>query len=240
MPDMDAFTDATLDPPGKIAVIGAGPIGIEAALYGRFLGYDVTLFEAIEIGHSMREQLGQPFPIMPHEALSPLAIAAIEAQTGEKLPLTLPMTYEQWIDHALVKLVNGDLLKDRLEMPTRITRIELSPVDIEDSADEEILPDEEITPGDIPPDFRLWTESQNDTTASFETESVIVATGSTCDIEFEFTRPLPYFFRLGEPPAVASDESTSQYVARCRREITNVFANLGGRAGLDLYRPRRV
>ena len=46
----------TLDPPGSIAVVGAGALGIEAALYGRFLGYDVTLIEAAAVGHSMTDQ----------------------------------------------------------------------------------------------------------------------------------------------------------------------------------------
>ena len=38
--------DMTLDPPGTIVVVGAGALGIEAALYGRYLGYNVTLIEA--------------------------------------------------------------------------------------------------------------------------------------------------------------------------------------------------
>jgi len=45
----------TLDPPGAIAVVGAGPLGIEAALYGRYLGYDVKLYEAKSVGSSMRD-----------------------------------------------------------------------------------------------------------------------------------------------------------------------------------------
>ncbi|TWU44172.1 dihydropyrimidine dehydrogenase subunit A [Novipirellula aureliae] len=245
MLDTNAFADATLDPPGKIAVIGAGPIGIEAALYGRFLGYDVTLYEAAEIGHSMRGRLEEPFPMMPHDALSPLAIAAIEAQSGEKLPLALPMTYGQWIDQALMKLVDGDLLRGRLKTHSRVTRIELLPLDVEGSPDEDSDPEEDTERGDIPPDFRLWIRSQDDPAKvdaglSIETESVIVATGANCDIECEFHPPLEYFFRLGEASAATGDESPSDYLARCRREITRVFANLGGRADLDLYRPRRV
>ena len=47
-------TEMTLDPPGSIAVVGAGPLGIEAALYGRFLGYDVTLIEAVSVANSLR------------------------------------------------------------------------------------------------------------------------------------------------------------------------------------------
>jgi len=39
----------SLDSP-TIAILGAGPIGLESALYGRFLGYDVHVYEREEIG----------------------------------------------------------------------------------------------------------------------------------------------------------------------------------------------
>ncbi|MEC9117285.1 MAG: FAD-dependent oxidoreductase, partial [Planctomycetota bacterium] len=32
-----------IDTPATIAILGAGPIGLEAALYARFLGYEVTV-----------------------------------------------------------------------------------------------------------------------------------------------------------------------------------------------------
>ena len=34
-----------IDTPARIAILGAGPIGLEAALYARYLGYDVDLYE---------------------------------------------------------------------------------------------------------------------------------------------------------------------------------------------------
>jgi NADPH-dependent 2,4-dienoyl-CoA reductase/sulfur reductase-like enzyme len=37
--------DPEIDAPAVVAILGAGPIGIEAALYARFLGYDVLLFD---------------------------------------------------------------------------------------------------------------------------------------------------------------------------------------------------
>jgi len=34
-----------IDTPARLVILGAGPIGLEAALYARFLGYDVEIFE---------------------------------------------------------------------------------------------------------------------------------------------------------------------------------------------------
>jgi thioredoxin reductase len=38
----------------RLAVLGAGPIGLEAALYARALGYSVTLFERGQVGEALR------------------------------------------------------------------------------------------------------------------------------------------------------------------------------------------
>ena len=37
--------DPEIDSPAAVVVVGAGPIGIETALYARFLGYDVQLID---------------------------------------------------------------------------------------------------------------------------------------------------------------------------------------------------
>ena len=77
---MDDHDPITLDPPGSIAVVGAGVLGIEAALYGRFLGYDVTIIEAVAVAHAMRDLQSLPLPMLPDRCLSPLAVAALQAQ----------------------------------------------------------------------------------------------------------------------------------------------------------------
>ncbi len=38
----------------RVAILGAGPIGLEAALYARALGFDVTVYERGTIGDSIR------------------------------------------------------------------------------------------------------------------------------------------------------------------------------------------
>lgn len=37
----------------RIAIVGGGPIGLEAALYGRCLGHDVRLFEQGEVARGV-------------------------------------------------------------------------------------------------------------------------------------------------------------------------------------------
>ena len=95
-----------------IAVLGAGPIGLESALYGRFLGYDVQLYEREEVGHHIM-QWGHvhwftPFG-MNH---SPLSAAAIEAQDPNwKLPGDQErLTGREYVDQFLKPLAETDLL----------------------------------------------------------------------------------------------------------------------------------
>jgi thioredoxin reductase len=45
--------DPEMESPATIAILGAGPMGIEAALYARFLGYHVSIFETRRVAHRM-------------------------------------------------------------------------------------------------------------------------------------------------------------------------------------------
>jgi len=80
-----------------IAIIGAGPIGIEAALYARYLGYPVTVYERGDICDHVRRwahvKLFSPFR-MNHSSLGASALmaqdpdhqfpAADESHTGQQ------------------------------------------------------------------------------------------------------------------------------------------------------------
>lgn len=220
--DDDAMT---LDPPGSIAVIGAGPLGTEAALYGRFLGYEVTLIEQVAIGDSMDSVRDAPLPMLPGRCLSPLALSALRAQQGEGFQEVLPMTFGQWIDLGLRAVAETDLLKGRLRMPSRVVRIDAVPIEAEDNSQDV---------GEVPPDFRL-TLDEGQSSSSIEVESVIVATGASHEISLGFELPAPYFFRIG----ATSSANAEQDLLRGFHEIVDVFAELAGRAELDLYRPRR-
>jgi hypothetical protein len=221
-------TAMTLDPPGSIAVVGAGPLGIEAALYGRFLGYDVTLMEAVAVASSIRPQAQSPLPLPPDRSLSPLAVGALQAQFPELATTTKPTTIGEWIEQSLERIIATDLLRGRLKCPARV--VEIDTVDVEmDDADEAAGDEEEL-----PPDFRL-SITGIDSMETLDAESVILAVGESSEISLKFPTPMPYFFRIGEG---ATGNAEEDYWGGLK-QIVAIYAALGGRPDLDLYRPRR-
>ena len=68
-----------VESPARIAILGAGPIGLEAALYARFLGYEVDVYERGRVAEHLR-RWGHVRLFAPFSAISsPLGIAAIAA-----------------------------------------------------------------------------------------------------------------------------------------------------------------
>lgn len=227
----------TLDPPGRIAVIGAGPAGLECALYGRFLGYEVIVVEAEQLGGSLNAIADQPLPMMPDRCLSPLALGAIDAQRGDGEPRSLPLTVEQWIQEGLIPVAHSDLLTGRVRLSVRCESIHQVPIEPSDEDESEVEDtDGDELDGDIPPDFELWLRQPDGTIEREICECVILATGRGQSIELNFETPAPYFFRIGE--AYTGDVETDLISAL--REIVSIYASLGGRPDLDLYRPRRI
>lgn len=247
--------EMTLDPPGRIAVIGAGVLGLEAALYGRFLGYDVVVFERGEVGQSLRSRLSEPLPVLPSGCLSSLALAAIAAQDGPAAPgadRPLPITVGQWVNEGLVRLAQTDLLRGRVVTACTVAAIELVDVDLEDdvsggdAATHDPLETEIV--GDVPPDFRLVIEPDAGQRA-LDFEAVILATGCALPNEisgWQHVLQSPYFFCIGQnhsgpDAAVAVDERSPDVKLRDGyRQIVQLYAELGGRSTLDLYRPKRL
>jgi hypothetical protein len=224
--DDDDDQGMTLDPPGSIAVVGSGVIGIEAALYGRFLGYEVTLIEAVAVGHSMSDLKETPLSMLPDRCLSPLAASALQTQQRDSPHMVLPTTFGQWIDNVLIPLTESDLLRGRLRMPVRVTEIGLIAVEADEDDDDSSR---------IPPDFRLTLVDSGGEKDWIDVEAVILAVGSNCDIKVRFEAPNPYFFRI----AADSNASPERDLRSGLREIVAVFAELSGRSEMDLYRPLR-
>ena len=114
-----------VDTPARIAVIGAGPIGLEAALYARYLGYDVEIYErgrvaehVLSWGHA---RMFTPFGLNR----SPLGLAALRAQDPAYQP---PADEElligrQFARRYLIPLAQSDLLADSLRDQTEVVAV---------------------------------------------------------------------------------------------------------------------
>ncbi len=230
--------DEPLEPPGSIAILGAGPIGLEAALYARSLGYTVKVFEAGEVGETFRHDASALLPEPFGRCRSPLAMAALSTQNPQyQAPHPdFPINYRDYREHYLLPLAASDLLSDNVVTHTRVISIELEPFD---------SPDED---GELPPaDFVLTLETNGETiTESFE--CLIDCTGAhkTSEVPYpaavydpasaahpDLATGIPYLYRLG-----AKSQRDAGYLSGLE-QIRRLFAMLNERPQLDLYRTAR-
>jgi hypothetical protein len=117
--------DPEVESPATIAIIGAGATGIEAALYARFLGYNIMLFDKAKVAQRFVDLdefvMTEPFS----ECVSQLGLAALQAQTG-KLPSIEPSTrlsYRAFCQEYLLPLARTDLLYDDVHVHSRVVDI---------------------------------------------------------------------------------------------------------------------
>ena len=117
--------DPEIDTPATIAIVGAGPVGVEAALYARFLGYFVMLFDSRRVGHRPLacgdQLLDQPWS----DLTSPLGLAALAAQgTAGDLPAgDARISYRQYVEKYLIPVARTDLLYESVQRSVTTTRI---------------------------------------------------------------------------------------------------------------------
>jgi len=111
-----------VESPARIAVLGAGPIGLEAALYARYLGYEVDLYERGNVCENMlawgHAQLFTPFSANA----SPLGISALAAQDSNwKSPAPdALLTAREFVERYCLSLAQSDLLVDGLHTRTEV------------------------------------------------------------------------------------------------------------------------
>lgn len=122
---MNLQWDPEIDTPATIAIIGGGSTGVEAALYARFLGYTVMLFDLERIGNELLRWRSQAMPGTWRDMTSPLGLAALEAQSGkEALPvLDDPVTYEQYVEKYLVPVAKTDLLYESMQINSKVVSV---------------------------------------------------------------------------------------------------------------------
>lgn len=117
--------DPELDSPATIAIIGAGPIGIEAAIYARFLGYFVSIFDTRRVAHRMLDWHNRKLACPVSACTSPLGHAAIKSQNPEYV---LPdpdaiWTGKEYAEQYLLPLAKTDLLFDDIHFLSPITSV---------------------------------------------------------------------------------------------------------------------
>jgi thioredoxin reductase len=109
----------------RIAIIGAGPIGLEAALYARKLGYNVTVYERGRVGEHVQRwghvRLFSPFG-MNATSLGRAAIFAQKARQAMPAP-TDCITGREHFSAYLEPLAGCELLKGALAADSMIVSI---------------------------------------------------------------------------------------------------------------------
>ncbi len=158
-----------IDTPATIAILGAGPVGIEAGLYARYLGYDVLILEREQVaahvlawGHL---QMFSPFG----ELCTPLGLAALRAQDpGYRVaPPDARLTGRQWVDQYLVPLSQSDLLADHIMCGVTVLGVARPHFLKTQSTDTQRSED----------GFRVLVEQGDGSQASYTADIVIDATG---------------------------------------------------------------
>ncbi|MEZ6114339.1 MAG: hypothetical protein R3C99_25505 [Pirellulaceae bacterium] len=217
-----------IDTPATIAVLGAGPIGLEAALYARFLGYDVLVFDRGDVAEHPRHGWGHVRMFTPfHMNRSTLGLAALAAHDRDYRPPD-DMSYltgREWAEHYLAPLAGTDLLSDHLRLHTTVLAVGKETFLKHESPGDEIRGDE---------GFRILTQTADGQQQIHRADVVIDTTGVFGN---------PNSLGAGGIPAIGERQLRTQIefglpdLWRQRRPITPVAACfLSARA----TRPRRT
>ena len=120
--------DPEIDAPATIAVIGCGPVALEAALYARFLGYGVFVYEqgriASKLSKTPERLMGRGTDHTSGELCSSLGLAALDAQESPcNLDDTRDVSSQEYLEHYLLPLARTDLLRDSIGVQSKVCSI---------------------------------------------------------------------------------------------------------------------
>lgn len=115
----------SLEAPASIAIVGAGPLGLEAALYGKFLGYKVTVLERGEVADNVADwqhvTMFTPFSML-HSSLARQAIETQDSAHGFPDNDDL-ISGATWRDTYLKPLAHSDLLRRSIQTHCEVISI---------------------------------------------------------------------------------------------------------------------
>ncbi len=110
----------------RMAILGAGPIGLEAALYARYLGYEVLVLERGAVVASHVRAWGQVRLFSPFSLNStPLGCGAIQTQDPDWEPPEPDalLTGDEHVQRYLEPLAATDLLEDHIRVDRQVLAI---------------------------------------------------------------------------------------------------------------------
>jgi flavin-dependent dehydrogenase len=204
----------------RIAILGAGPIGLEAALYARYLGYPAQVFEKGDACAASVRLLAEKALEKFEKLASRLGCSALRAQDADWRPPAAGtvLTAAEWCEKYLTPLAQSDLVADVLQLRQVVVGIRRH--DREDDAS-----------------FEVCVRTAGGSEAIHEADIVIDATGANVpmwrgdcavDEELGFANPEADFYVLG---AKGGAESFAAGLV----QIRDLFAILGEREDLDVY-----
>jgi hypothetical protein len=208
----------------RLAILGAGPIGLEAALYARYLGYPVEILERADQPVRSVLSLGEE-PVGRFEELaSTLGVAALRAQESnwQQPPAAQMLTPSQWREKYLLPLAASDLIVDVLHLGTEVTEITRR-----DEEDDE--------------SFDVRCRDSNGVEVTYSVDIIVDATGAggsrawfsaePADPEISFLNPDADYYVLGGKSRPGEPFTFAEGIA----QIRELFAILGEREDLDVY-----
>ncbi|MEQ1828876.1 MAG: hypothetical protein ABL921_23130 [Pirellula sp.] len=122
---MELDWDPEVDAPATIAILGGGPVGIEAAIYARFLGYFVSIFEAGRVAHRMLDWHDRTLAVPVRECTTSLGHAAILAQNPDYVRRSPDGFYtgRTYANEYLLPLAKTDLLFDDIHFLSPVSDV---------------------------------------------------------------------------------------------------------------------
>jgi hypothetical protein len=110
----------------RLAVVGAGPIGLECALYGARLGHEVTVLEAGEVAQSLREwghvRMFSPWQ-MNVSALGLASLGVGGLAPAGAFPAGICPTGREYRERYLLPLAESAALRGRVRTGARVVAI---------------------------------------------------------------------------------------------------------------------
>lgn len=212
----------------RLVILGAGPIGLEAALYARYLGYSAEVFgrgklPALSIHDAGERMLDGPF----REHASTLGVAALAAQNSKwQCPAgSTILTAAEYYHSYLAPLAESDLIADSLRLGMEVQCVNRSEVDT----------------------WQISCCSQTGYESAFAADALIDTTGagSACffrgeagDEEDQSPESLSFLNPVADYYVLGSKSSKPGEFFRFTEglaQIRELFAILGEREDLDVY-----